>query len=423
MKIVGVIAEYNPFHNGHLYHLQMAKELTGADAAVVVMSGNYVQRGAPAVMPKHIRCEMALNAGAAAVIELPVCYATGSAEYFAAGAISLLDRLGCIDSICFGSECADLPTLQKIADIVSEEPEGYRKKLQEELKKGLSFPHARQAALLDRLNGELPEDLLKQPNNILGIEYLKALRQKKSPIRAYTIQRKFSAYHEENLTGTYSSASAIRKLLCSAGLQKGGETQRSDSFRAAGGLKDALPPSACALLEENYLTRFPITSDDFSLLLKYRLMTQTAKSLEKYMDITKELANRMIQHQNDLITFDQFCNLIKTRGFTYSRISRALIHLLLSIRRDDLNEYEKCGGCQYARILGFRRDSSDVLRRLKECSGIPILTKASRDNSISAAGKRMLETDVFASNIYESVVTEKFRTPFIHDYRHPVVVV
>ena len=148
MKIVGLITEYNPFHNGHLYHIRESLRITGADAALVVMSGDYVQRGTPAIMPKRLRTEMALYCGAGAVLELPVCYATGSAEFFALGAISLLDSLGIVDSVCFGSECSDLPLLQKIAGLLVDEPEQYREILRHELKLGKSFPAARQTAVV-----------------------------------------------------------------------------------------------------------------------------------------------------------------------------------------------------------------------------------------------------------------------------------
>lgn len=206
MKIVGLITEYNPFHNGHLYHIQKAKEISGADAAVVVMSGNYVQRGAPAIMPKHLRAEVALEAGVPVVMELPVCYASGSAEYFAAGAISLFEQLGCIDSICFGSECGDYKVLERIARVTADEPEEYKFSLQEALRKGISFPRARQMALKAYLKDDSLDVILEQPNNILGIEYIKALYKKKSSIKTYTIKRMVSGYHDEELTGSYSSA-------------------------------------------------------------------------------------------------------------------------------------------------------------------------------------------------------------------------
>ena len=189
MKIVGLITEYNPFHNGHLYHIEKAKEITGADSVIVVMSGNYVQRGAPAIMPKHLRAEVALEAGVDVLMELPVCYATGSAEYFAAGAISLFERLGCVDSICFGSECGDYGLLARVAHILADEPEGYRQALKDLLKSGMSFPLARQKALKDYLEDDSLDSVLEQPNNILGIEYIKALYQRKSPMKSYTIKR------------------------------------------------------------------------------------------------------------------------------------------------------------------------------------------------------------------------------------------
>lgn len=205
MKIVGLITEYNPFHNGHLYHIHESLRITGADAALVVMSGDYVQRGTPAIMPKRLRTEMALYCGAGAVLELPVCYATGSAEFFALGAISLLDSLGIVDSVCFGSECSDLPLLQKIAGLLVDEPEQYREILRHELKLGKSFPAARQTAVVFCTGDPRCADILKDPNNILGIEYLKALKKCGSSIRPYTIRRKGAGYHSSQLDGLYSS--------------------------------------------------------------------------------------------------------------------------------------------------------------------------------------------------------------------------
>ena len=217
MKVVGLIAEYNPFHNGHLHHITKAKELTGADYAVVIMSGDYVQRGVPAIMPKRLRAEMALKSGASAVFELPVCYATGSAELFAEGAVSFFDHLGVVDSICFGSECNDLDGLQTIADVLLEEPEEYRIELRKHLKNGVSYPHARQAALSAYMSMENYSILLNDPNNILGVEYLKALKKLNSSMKPYTIKRHGAHYHDETLHPVNSSASAIRSLLAYSG--------------------------------------------------------------------------------------------------------------------------------------------------------------------------------------------------------------
>lgn len=425
MKIVGLITEYNPFHNGHLYHMQKAKEITGADSVIAVMSGNYVQRGAPAIMPKHLRAEVALEAGIPLVLELPVCYASGSAEYFADGAISLFEKLGCIDSICFGSECGDYYLLEKVAHVTADEPEAYKQTLQDALKQGLSFPLARQAALKAYFQDPSLDDILEQPNNILGIEYIKALYLRKSPIGAYTIRRKISGYHDKELSPGYSSASAIRRLLAFAG---NSVHLASEEMYDEPGLSEVLtrlegqvPPSCIRSLEETHRVRYPVYANDFSLLFRYRLLTETRESLAGYLDMTEELANRMINHANDFITFDQFCDLLKTRDMTYSRISRCLLHILLNIRTEDMNLYKEEGGCQYARVLGFSKDGAKLLTRIKRTSSVPLLTKLTQTEGLSKTGLRMLRQDIFAADLYESVITDKFKMPFISEYQQQIV--
>ncbi|MGF0034398.1 nucleotidyltransferase [Bariatricus sp. SGI.154] len=425
MKIVGLITEYNPFHNGHLYHIEKAKEITKADAVIVVMSGNYVQRGAPAIMPKHLRAEVALEAGVDIVLELPVCYATGSAEYFAAGAISLFEQLGCVDSICFGSECGDYGLLERIAHIVADEPEEYKFSLQEALRKGISFPRARQMALKNYLRDDSLDVVLEQPNNILGIEYIKALYKSHSSIRSYTIKRMVSGYHDEHLTGTYSSASAIRKLLDYAShsvhLEGDGMFDEPALSEVLTRLEDQVPPSCIRMLEEMHRSRYPIYANDFSLLLKYKLLTESRDSLVKYKDITDDLANRIMNHANDFITFDQFCDLLKTRDMTYTRISRSLFHILLNITNEDMIRYQEKGYCQYAHILGFRKDAGKLLSHLKKNSQVPLITKLTQIENLNDTGLAMLEKDIFASNLYESIITNKFKMPFVNEYQQQIV--
>ena len=425
MKIVGLITEYNPFHNGHLYHIQKTKEITGADAVVVVMSGNYVQRGAPAIMPKHLRAEVALEAGVPVVIELPVCYATGSAEYFAAGAISLFEKLGCIDSICFGSECGEYEILEKIAHVVADEPEEYRFLLQEGLRKGMSFPLARQQALKSYFKNPDLDIILEQPNNILGIEYIKTLYKQKSCMKCYTIKRMVSGYHDQTLTGTLSSASAIRKLLEFTGkslyLESDEMYDEPVLSEILTRLEDQVPPSCIRLLEETHRTRYPIYANDFSLILKYKLLIETKDSLVKYKDVTEELANRIINHRDDFITFDQFCDLLKTRDMTYTRISRSLFHILLNITKEDMLMYESEGYCQYAHILGFRKDAGKILSLMKQTSEVPLLTKLTQTDKLSSVGEHMLNQDIFAADLYESIITQKFKMPFINEYRQQIM--
>lgn len=409
MKVVGLITEYNPFHKGHQYHIEQALRLTGADAALVVMSGNYVQRGAPALLPKHLRAEAALRGGASVVIELPVCYAVGSAEYFAYGAVSLLTQLGCVDSICFGAETTDLPALEAIAQVLTEEPPAYRQLLQAALRSGLSFPQARQQALSAYFDDTTLSSFLEQPNHILGIEYLKALRRLNSSIRPYVLQRTGAGYHDLSVEHHYSSASAIRNLIA------------QDSVKPPELLGSLLPSESCRLCTDNWNTRFPVFSNDYSLLLKYRLLTMQPEDLAAYADVTKDLANRIWKLKTQYQSFDQFCELLKTRQFTYTRISRALLHILLDIKTEDLKQYVACGSHGYARLLGFRQEHTDLLSQLKKNSKIPLITKLATAKQIQEPFSTMLAHDIFASDLYESVLTEKYHTPFRNEYEQQIV--
>ena len=252
MNIVGITAEYNPFHQGHAWHLAQARRLTGADRAIVVMSGNYVQRGAPAMFDKYLRARAALLHGADLVLELPPDVATGSAEYFASGAVRLLLQTGIVTDLCFGSECNDLKALQKPAQILSEEPADYRAYLQEALRQGKAYPEAR-AQALQQYDPSLPPALLASPNDLLGIEYLKALHRHKSGIRVLTVPREGASYHDRRMDRqTAASASGIRQALIRS---RGHFTPE---------ILAQLPSPALYRPQEG---RIPVTEDAFSLLL------------------------------------------------------------------------------------------------------------------------------------------------------------
>ena len=406
MKITGLITEYNPFHNGHQYHIEKAKELTKADYAIAVMSGDFVQRGSPALLPKHLRAEMALKAGADVVIELPVFYACASAEFFAYGAVSLLHALHCVDSLCFGSECGNLSLLKKIANIMIEEPPAYQSILQTYLRKGNPFPLARQKACADFTNDEQSASILEQPNNILGIEYIKALLRLNSSIIPSTITRLGSGYHETDLHKQFSSASAIRREIFA-----GSDVQT---------LANHVPDSVLHLLKENYQVRFPVNTDDFSLLLKYHLLCETAETLTEYVDVSAELANRIMRCRNQFLSFEQFCQLLKTKELTYSRISRALLHIILQIKKEAFAQCSEHGPF-YARILGFRKESTNILSEIKKNADIPLLTKLTAQQQLSQLGQQQLQSDLFAADLYKSVLTEKFGTPFQNEYEQQIV--
>lgn len=393
MKVVGLITEYNPFHNGHQFHIEQAKLITGADSVIVIMSGDFVQRGEPAIMPKHLRTEAALKCNADLVIELPFCYATGSAEQFAFGAVSIFEKLGIVDSICFGSECGDIQSLTEIAQILSNESDEYKASLQRQLRTGDSFPVAREKAMKELFPDKNYGQILSEPNNILGIEYIKALLKLGSQITPVTIQRTGAHYHDDKLNHTFSSATAIRRTLNADALVE---------------LQSQVPKTAFDIMQKEYEKSFPIYPNDFSLLLKYRLLNETKESLCDYADVSEELANRIINRRNEFLNFEQFCELLKTKELTYSRISRALIHILLKCKKTDFAEIS------YARVLGFRTDSTEVMSEIKKRSAIPLVTK------LSAIDDTMLEQDIYASHIYQSIVADKFQTDFKNEYAQPI---
>lgn len=402
MKIIGLITEYNPFHNGHEYHIKQALETTNADAAIVVMSGDFVQRGTPAIMPKHIRAKAALQAGASLVIELPVCYACASAEFFAYGAVATLHELGCVDAICFGSECGDIDKLKEIAAILADEPSDYSNRLQLYLKQGYSFPVSRSLALKDYTGSEDLSSILSSPNNTLGIEYLKAIYRLNSTMDATTILRKQSSYHDEELSSTYSSASAIRNHFSLD------EQLNPDISRQ-------MPEYFYDEIVKSYNKRFPVEANDFSLLLKYKLLTETKESLTKYADVTNDLANRIINKKNEFHSWNQFCDLLKTKELTYSRISRALLHILL--------EVPATREIPYARILGFRKDKNEIFSILKQHSKIPLVTKISQTSHLSESGVQMLQKNILCSDLYESIISNKFNQPFISEHKKQLCII
>lgn len=410
MKITGLIAEYNPFHNGHAYHLQNSRRLTGADYTVVVMSGNFVQRGAPAVTDKYTRTRMALENGADLVLELPVRCALGSAEFFAAGGIALLDALGVIDYVAFGSECGDAAILLAIAKMLGRESREYKDVLRREISRGLSFPAAREQALSSVFPEKAREiqEVFSSPNNILGIEYCRALLRFGSSIRPCTFPRLESDYHQTTLTENFSSASALRRCLKEGDLTK---------------IPSQMPASSWKLLAQAHEIGETADSNDYSLLLKYRLMAETARSLTGYLDVTEDLANRILSQLNRLNSFEEFAALLKTRQMTYTRICRVLFHILLDIPGYSLTDQPQ-QTAPYARILGFRRKAAPLLHEIKKKSAIPLISKvAAADSLLSSPGRAMLEEDLRCANLYDSVLAIKNRRPFLHEASRPPVII
>lgn len=412
MKVVGLITEYNPFHNGHAYHIEEAKRVTGADFVVVVMSGDFVQRGTPAFMDKYLRTKMALACGADVVFELPVCFACASAEYFAHGAISLLHGLGIIDSVCFGSESGDIKELTNLAHLLTAESKEYKEILNKTLKSGKTFPEARMETLEKLTNGHTAS-LLSTPNNTLGIEYMKALINLNSNIIPVTITRKVAGYHSETLTeGTgpsISSATALRKNLTEA-------TSLSQ-------LKNHVPHAVYDILVEEFHKSYPIVEDDYSLLLNYRLLMLDRVALSSFLDVNSDLANRISKYTGKNDSYSTLAQQLKSRQWTLTRINRALLHILLDLTQAEMIAYKKSGFAQYARVLGFKKESSHLLRLITKEEKIPIITKlGSSEIKLTSLGKQMLQKDIFASTLYNQMIFHKYAKNLPDEYTRGVVI-
>lgn len=386
MKIVGLITEYNPFHAGHLYHMQQARELTGADYCVVLMSGSFVQRGEPAIFDKYLRTKTALLAGADLVLEIPVAFSTASAHEFAAYGVALLSAIG-VDAVVFGSECGQIEILKQAAYALNYESAEFQERLRKGLKAGLTYPQARAKAL------EMEDtwaSVLSSPNNILGIEYLRAAEDLHSLMEFYTISRKGSGYHEDTLAdANFPSASAIRGII-------------RNSLSKDKDLLDILASHLPAVTHPAYTGAVPVFVDDFSELLNAAILQMQATF--SIADLSPELAARLAKPPYFPLSFEKRIQALKTRQLTYTRVSRALLHLALGMREEDISRWKDEGYALYARILGFRRQSSPLLSCLHKKSSIPLITKMADDSqSLAPSALALLEQEVYASHLYQTV--------------------
>lgn len=408
MKIVGLITEYNPFHAGHLYHMQQARKLTGADYCVVLMSGSFVQRGEPAIFDKYLRTKTALLAGADLVLEIPAAFSTASAHEFAAYGVALLSAIG-VDAVVFGSECGQIEILKQAAYALNHESTEFQERLRKGLKAGLTYPQARAKALgetqaggtrvenvedfhanTDVSNSHIWSSILNSPNNILGIEYLRAAEDLHSPMEFYTISREGSGYHEDTLAdANFPSASAIRGII-------------RNSLSKDKDLLDILASHLPAVTHPAYTGAVPVFVDDFSGLLNATVLQMQATF--SIADLSPELAARLTKPPYFPLSFEERIQALKTRQLTYTRVSRALLHLVLGMRKEDISRWKDEGYALYARILGFRRQSSPLLSCLHKKSSIPLITKmADAAQSLAPSALALLEQEVYASHLYQTV--------------------
>ena len=389
MKICGIVAEYNPFHNGHKYQIEQTKKLTNCDCVIAVMSGNFIQRGLPALFDKWTRAKMAIENGVDIVIELPACYATSSAEFFAHGAVGIIDALNCVDVISFGSKYNDVEVLKRIASVLHSEPEEYKKLLQKELKKGTSYPIARSNALKNFLkkefNSKLLEEILLDSNNILAIEYLKALLTYDSPITPCAIERIGGDYNSTNVVGNICSATGIREMLQNNNLER---------------LPDVVPEKTLEIIEKELtLGKAPMTINNFEKEILLLLRKLSTDELFQISDVTEGLENVLKKSANEAFEIDSLIEKIKTKRYTKPRVQRILIHTLLGIKKNILQEQKETP--QYARILAFSKTGKKMIPELVKKSRIPIVTSVNKfiKNSTDSQ-KEMLTLDILATDIY-----------------------
>lgn len=410
MNICGIIAEYNPFHNGHAYHIEQTKKETNCDAVVVIMSGNFIQRGVPALFDKWTRTKMALQGGADLVIELPSYYATSSAEYFAQGSIGLLDGLGVINNVSFGANTNDLDALKRIANVLYLEPENYKKLLQSELKRGTSYPIARSNALKNFLKKEYSAkyiaDILLDSNNILAIEYLKALLYSNSQIKPVLIERKGTTYNSTNIVDNMCSATAIRNLLEKNELKT---------------VENVVPDEVFKMMNQEIVNgRAPMFLKNYEKEILYTLRRTTTSDLANIADVSEGLENLLKKASNDGMELENVIDIVKTKRYTRTRVQRILLHTLLDVRKTDIEDYKH--NPQYIRVLGFTKNGEKVLSQIGNVSNLPIVTSVAKFlKNANETSRKMLEKDVMATNIYTlGYQVPKFRNVNL-DYTTPIV--
>lgn len=415
MKIAAVIAEYNPFHNGHSFHINETRRQTGADYIVVLMSGDYVQRGTPALCNKYIRTQMALAGGADMVLELPTLYALSSAEFFAEGGVSILNQLGIIDYLSFGSECGDINALDFCAHKLATSS-SMQNQISAFLKQGLSYPVSREKAFLSDLSAQEQaqySDILASPNNILGIEYCKAIKRTNSPIVPFTLKRQGTNYHDTSMpsdTAEFCSASAIRVAL----------KNQNEEF------KTYVPDSVYELLCNQNKISCLLTADDFSSLLYYKLLSEKETGFSKYLDCNSDISDKNCKHLPYYQGFSTFCTLLKSKDITYTRISRILMHILLNITTPDfyMHHLEKRNlYAPYVRLLGFRKEASVLTSSIKKNSNIPLLSNlADAANVLTPDALSMLKKDIFCCDIYEAVIYERTKRMPLNEYKQAPII-
>lgn len=406
-KVLGIIAEYNPFHNGHLYHINESKKAVDADYVVAIMSGNFVQRGDTSLIDKWSKAEMAIKNGVDLVIELPLLYSISSAENFAEGGIKMLNSFNIVDYISFGSELCDVNILNEFADVLFHEPKEFVSVLNHELSKGFSYPKARENALLMYLNDiRKYANILSSPNNILAIEYLKALKKYKSSIVPVSITRNKVDYNSTQIVDGFASATAIRKIAMT-----------NDVWS----LRQAMPKSSFDIMYECLRAGKTVSSlAKFEKEIIYNLRRMTISQIANLPDVTEGLEYSIKNAANSCNTIDELINIVKSKRYTTTRLKRILVYCLLGITKRDIMDSRKVA--PYIRVLGFNERGKELLSGISHANPkLEIVTSVKKylETSSNRILRNMLEKDIFATDIY--TLGYDYDSSSNLDYTHPIV--
>ena len=378
MNVSAIISEYNPFHNGHAYHIKETRK-HGATHVIALMSGNFVQRGDLAIISKHERAKMALLSGVDLVVEIPVVWSIASAEFFASAAVKIADSLGCVNTLSFGCESAEIHLLKKAAEIICDN--NIKLEILKELKNGVSFPKARENVVRQFFGGvnSRLSDIFRSPNNILAIEYIKSLNNIRSNIKPIAIKRIGSSHDENHINSHLPSASYVRQLI-----------YNNEDF------SELVPRPVFKIINENIQEqKAPANIYSIQTAILAKLRKTKKEELKNICDVSEGLENRIFKSIRLSTSLEELYSLIKTKRYTLSRIRRIILFAFLGINREDVYSSPP-----YIRILGFNNRGKHLLKELKNNSKLPIITKKSDVNSLNKNAKKIFDLEQVSSDLY-----------------------
>lgn len=409
MKHIGIITELNPFHNGHAYIIDAARTHFPDKKVILMMSGDYVQRGEPAIFNKYVRTECALSAGADLVFEIPALFATASAEHFASASILSLAATHLVDTLCFGVETNTLSLLQEIAHFLVTEPITYQHQLKELLASGLSYAKARSIALSDHFTDPQFADIMKQPNNILAIEYLKAIERYQLPITPFAIPRIGAGYHDTTLDHTICSASALRHTI------------KQHSFSSCEELQAYMPDSSYQILVNRSDAR-PLFWNDFLPFLQYAFL-YPAQKFNKFCDVSNDFANQLSAYHLLPDDFDSLLKELSKKHMSDTRIKRCLLNILLMQTQTQMNYAKANHYVSYLRLLGFRKEASCLLKEMQQTTSIPVIQKVTKAREILPEETyHTFCNDIRKSHLYNQAFYNRYGITLPTEYERNVII-